>query len=124
MATELRVTLHGDPVSTNSLYRHSTFRGMHRTYMTKEGTARKQEYQWQYKGIVKKVKWPLDANYAVEVILYFKNKRPHDIDNFNKILLDAATGFVWNDDKQIQKLTVTKAIDTEFPRAEVTIHIL
>lgn len=89
--------------------------------MSKEGKCRKDEYWWQFKKAIKKG-WPLDSLYKVEIKLFFKNKRIHDIDNYNKIILDAATGFAWNDDKQIVELLISKAIDKENPRAEVLIH--
>lgn len=46
-------------------------------------------------------------------------KKP-DCDNIAKILLDAMTGIVYEDDKQIVKLSVEKFYD-EVPRVEVTI---
>lgn len=92
--------------------------------MSREGADRKHEYQWQYKNAVKKILWALDKKYEMELSLFFKDNRAHDIDNFSKIVLDAATGFIWNDDKQIMKLTITKALDKEFPRAEVVVHTI
>lgn len=46
-------------------------------------------------------------------------KKP-DCDNIAKILLDAMTGIVYEDDKQIVKLSVEKYYD-EVPRVEVAI---
>lgn len=46
-------------------------------------------------------------------------KKP-DCDNIAKILLDAMTGIVYEDDKQIIKLVVEKFYD-EVPRVEVTV---
>lgn len=57
----------------------------------------------------------------VVIELYFGDRRIRDIDNYNKLILDALSGIVYKDDKQIQKLTITKYYDKEMPRAEVEI---
>jgi len=54
--------------------------------------------------------------------LYHGTKRERDIDNFSKLLLDALTGIVYEDDSQIVSLTITKAYDKENPRVDVEIH--
>jgi len=38
--------------------------------------------------------------------LFMPDKRRRDIDNYNKILLDSLTGIVWEDDSQIDILTI------------------
>lgn len=47
---------------------------------------------------------------SVEVLLYPPDKRKRDIDNYNKALLDAIThtGRIWQDDSQIDALTVKR----------------
>lgn len=88
-------------------------------YMTPEGKVLKQQYQLEAKtqwkeGIVK-------DGIKVAVKLYFKDKRRRDVDNYNKILLDALTGIVWEDDSQIEELTISKHVDKSNPRIEVTV---
>ncbi len=63
---------------------------------------------------------PLTGPLAVSVALYWPDRRKHDIDNI-KVLLDALTGIVWEDDGQIVELHTTKVFDKEKPRVEVTI---
>ena len=119
----MEVTLLGEIPSTNRIYRYSCVGGFLRGYMSSEGRARKDEYSWQFKA--KRPKgWKTDERYEVSIQLYFKNKRPHDIDNYNKVILDSAIGIIWDDDKQIQKLTITKAIDRDNPRAFIVINRL
>lgn len=89
--------------------------------MTPQGKEMKDMYAWIFKG-ARPPGWKLDESYEVEVILYFADKRTHDVDNFCKILLDSATGIIWNDDKQVTKLTVSKAIDKALPRIGMVIH--
>lgn len=109
----------GQPKSTNHIYKVNCSRGFPTVYMTKEGKALKESYQWQAKS-----QWrgkPLEGNIHIEVELYFKDKRVRDIDNYSKILLDSLTGIVWIDDKQIQKMTISKHIDKDNPRIELKI---
>ena len=90
--------------------------------MTKQGKERKALYQLeakkQYKGKV------ISTGVDMEMILFFKDKRRRDVDNYNKIVLDALEGIVFQDDKQIQKLTVIKDYSKENPRIEVEIKRL
>ena len=45
---------------------------------------------------------------VVYITLYFDDHRRHDVDNYQKITLDAMTGTVWLDDNQIVKVTTEK----------------
>jgi len=45
---------------------------------------------------------------SVKLIFYFPDKRRHDVDNFQKLTLDALTGLAWKDDSQIQMITSMK----------------
>ncbi|MCK4554887.1 RusA family crossover junction endodeoxyribonuclease [Candidatus Parcubacteria bacterium] len=87
--------------------------------MTNEGKDLKELYQLearkQYKGKV------ILGDVILEVILFFKDKRRRDVDNYNKLVLDSLEGVVYEDDKQIQKLTVEKRISAEDPRVEIKI---
>lgn len=110
------ITLSGNPLSTNNIYRH---RG-NITYMTRKGREMKNSYQWEAK-----TQWQgfkcLTGALEIWISLHFKDKRVYDIDNFGKLLLDSLTGIVWNDDRQIQKMTVEKFYDKEKPRIEIKI---
>ena len=88
-------------------------------YMSKEGGAIKNSYikqstlQWANK--------PLTGDVTVHIKLYFGDKRRRDIDNYGKLLLDSLSGVIYEDDIQIQKMTVEKFYDKENPRIEITI---
>lgn len=109
------ITLHGNPQSTNHIYRH---RGSI-TYMTKEGKDLKESYKLQLKNQYKRK--PIEGEVDLRVELFFGDKRVRDIDNYNKILLDACTGILWIDDKQIMSLYIVKNYDKENPRIELTL---
>lgn len=120
---DINITLPGKPVSTNTIYQYTCVGGFLRGYMTKEGKARKEEYGYRFK-LARPTYWQTRLHYKVEVKLFFENKRSHDVDNYNKILLDAGSGILWMDDNQVVDLHVTKAVDKSNPRIEVTIHIV
>jgi Holliday junction resolvase RusA-like endonuclease len=74
--------------------------------MTDEGKALKEQYQWEAKS-----QWkgkPLEGNIELSVTLYFGTKRRPDLDNFNKLSLDALTGIAYLDHSQIAKLTIER----------------
>ncbi len=88
--------------------------------MTKDGKDLKESYQWQAKSQWKAK--PLEGAVEVEIKLFFKNKRQHDIDNYGKLLLDSLTGIVYLDDSQVCKMTVVKGLDSKNPRIEIICH--
>lgn len=111
------IVLTGDLRSTNSIYKSRVIGKFASVYMTHEGKALKESYQCQAKS-----QWhlrPIPTEIELNVRLYFGSKRKHDIDNYNKILLDSLTGILWVDDSQIIKLTVEKFYCKENPRIEL-----
>jgi Holliday junction resolvase RusA-like endonuclease len=88
--------------------------------MTAEGKALKELYQWeaqsQWKGK------PLVGDIEISITLYFGTKRKADLDNFNKLSLDALTGIAYKDDSQIAKLTIERAYDKTRPRTELVLN--
>lgn len=111
----MKFILTGNPLSTNHIYRHAG----HRVYMTQEGVNLKTSYQWQLKSQYKKK--PMEGDVKVELELFFGDNRKRDIDNYHKILLDAFSGILWEDDSQIIKLTTIKNKDLKNPRIEINI---
>lgn len=111
-----KIILEGRPISTNHIY----MRGAgHSFYMTKEAKARKEEYYWEAKKQWKqKVS---DKPFEILVDLFFDSKRRVDYDNFGKLMNDSLTGIVWEDDSQVWKATITKHIEKENPRIEITV---
>lgn len=86
--------------------------------MKPEVRAAKEALGWearsQYRGE------PLAGSLAVSIALYWPDRRKHDIDNI-KVLLDALTGIVWEDDGLITDLHIRKGYDNLQPCVEMTI---
>ena len=110
------IILEGEPLSTQHIYGNTRNGGR---YMTAEGKATKEacgweaKMQWQYEILAK----PL----ALRVDFFFKTKRKRDLDNQNKIVLDALTGIVYEDDSQIDELHLVRHYDPARPRIEIAV---
>lgn len=113
------IVLDGEPKSTQHIYRNTCRGGFSTTYMTAEGKALKEAYQWEAKS-----QWKaplLTGDISVSVTLFFGTKRKADLDNFNKLSLDALTGIVYEDDSQIAELRLKRSYDKERPRIEIEV---
>lgn len=113
----MEITLKGEPKSTNHVYRHMCMGKFPRVYMTNDGKALKTDYAWQLKQQYKGKPRTDDIDLRIE--LFFSRKGKHDIDNFNKLILDACTGILWEDDSQIMSLLIVKNYDKKNPRCEI-----
>lgn len=115
----MTITLTGEPKSTQHIYRASCRGRFPTTYMTAEGKALKEAYQWEAKS-----QWrgkPLETEVELWITLYMATKRLPDLDNYNKLSLDALTGIVYNDDSQIRALHIERAYDKKHPRIEIEV---
>lgn len=98
----VKIKLKDTPPSTQHIYRHNG----PRTYMTQEGQDCKEAYKWEIKSQYKGK--PLLDPISVIIELYWNDNRRRDVDNFNKLILDAGSGILWEDDSQIQELIIRK----------------
>lgn len=106
------------PPSVNRMWRQ--FRG--RTILSAEGRKYKQHAAYCATigwGIIEYAK----GDVSVYIRAYMPDARRRDIDNLNKMALDAMTaGGVWRDDSQVKRLTIEHCgIDRENPRLEVEV---
>lgn len=108
----IHYTFPGAPISTQHLY-HCTSRGF---FMMAAGVQMKTDYQWQLKAKPRKI---IIGEVKVVIEIFFKNHRRQDVDNFNKLILDACNKILWKDDTQIIELTVRKFVDKANPRVEL-----
>ena len=114
----MEITLLGEPRSTSHIYKSRVIGKFASVYMSAEGKKLKESYQWQAKSAWR---FPVaTGNVNLKIDLYFGTKRKCDIDNFNKLVLDSLTGIVYEDDSQIQELTLRKFYDKENPRVVVS----
>lgn len=113
------ITLQGEPKSTSHIYKMTCRGSFASMYMSKEGKAIKEGYQWETKSQWKKK--PIKGECEVWITLYFGTLRKCDWDNFHKLSMDALSGIVWEGDSQIVEAHVSKRYDKKNPRIEITI---
>lgn len=75
-------------------------------------------------GLMRPRAWPLEARYRVEAKVFFPDARTRDIDNVAKSLLDGLNGVLWKDDRQVELLSMQRAVDRTSPRIEVVVDAL
>lgn len=63
---------------------------------------------------------PLTGPLQVSIELYWPDRRKHDIDNI-KVLLDALSGIVWEDDGLIVDLRIRKFYDKGNPHVDLEV---
>jgi Holliday junction resolvase RusA-like endonuclease len=119
----LRLTVPGPPVPKGRA-RGVTLRNGRRMFITPKRTL---DYEAEARAEIAAAvaahrgAWPLDARYEVELVVHFGTRRRCDLDNAAKSILDAANGYAWADDSQVDRLVVVRAYDKENPRVEVRI---
>jgi crossover junction endodeoxyribonuclease RusA len=105
------------PPSVNAMYR--AIRG--RNILSKQG---REWYRDSVPEIIRQAKGvSTSSRCAVDISLYFPDRRRTDLDNRCKGCLDALTkGRVFNDDSQVDILTIRRMpVDKEHPRCEVIV---
>ena len=110
----MKVILKWNPYSTNNIY----YRSWKRWFIKPKPKAQKESYIWQARSQVKtRLEWEI----KLKATLYFGDRRKRDIDNYNKLWLDALSWILYEDDKQIIELYLIKKYDKENPRIEIEI---
>lgn len=117
----MTITLEGEPKSTQHIYRSACKGRFPTTYMTREGKQIKNTYQWEAKEQWSGPPIAPHIDIRLQVHFFFKDHRRRDLDNQNKLILDALNGIVYEDDSQIAELILRRGYDAEHPRVEVTI---
>jgi len=110
----MRITLLGNPYSTNNIYS----RNWKYWFIKAKPKAQKNHYILQ--ATQQKTKY-FTGDIKIEAIIYFWDKRKRDIDNYNKLWLDALSKVIYEDDKQVKELHLLKMYDKENPRIELLI---
>ena len=109
------IVLKTKPIPVNQKY--GVING--RLLLTKVYRETKEALSWEIRSQV--TNKPLTDSVALNVLFYYGDKRKRDIDAYLKILLDAMTGIVYEDDNQVTELHVYKDVDKEEPRTEILV---
>lgn len=111
-------TIDGKPMSKSNSYRMGKGKyyvpKAQKDYEAKVLDAAKQSYLGD----------ALEGEIEMEIRLFFPDKRRRDAQNYTKSICDALNGVVYKDDSQIVRITITKTLDRDKPRAEVMICLV
>lgn len=91
-------------------------------FLGAKGKAFRSEIDNRYRG--KEVPYPRAFKLAVKIEINQPDRRKRDIDNIIKPTLDALIGIAYEDDSQIDYLTVIRGDKVEGGKMTVTIHRL
>jgi Holliday junction resolvase RusA-like endonuclease len=69
-------------------------------------------------------RWPLDAEYRLELEVHFDDRRRRDGSNVLKAVEDGMNGTVYVDDSQIAECTWRRVQGSPRPRVEVVVEVL
>ncbi len=99
--------LPGDPYSAKRPRCRCTHAGKAMAYSPKEYDEELERVAWL---LVAGRLVPAPVAAAVEVVMrcYLPDRRPKDVDNLAKTVLDAASKVLWDDDRQVMRLDVSK----------------
>ena len=115
----IQIQVNGKPISVNAAYRRGNGR---RLYKTREATV------WQRDVIQAAMDAMGERDCSVKVPLYITieywfRTRACDVGNYDKLILDALEGIVFDNDNCVQKLTLIKNIDKENPRVKIEVEV-
>lgn len=126
------------PVSANRYWRTRVIKGVAMTYVSPEAKDYKREVAWLAKAAG--IRAPIACRVAVSYVLFPKrpldwskraSKDPHgwddtvaciDLDNAQKVLLDALKGVAFDDDKWVRRIEAERAEPDGEARIVVTIR--
>ena len=70
-------------------------------------------------------RWPRDARYRVSIEIVPGTAHRFDVDNVGKAILDGCNRVAWDDDSQVDELTIRRLpVDRLRPRVEVEVEVL
>lgn len=67
--------------------------------------------------------WPKDQSYEVEILAVYPDRRYSDVSNILKAVEDGIDGVLYDDDRQVYRVTATRTVDekTDTGYVEVTV---
>lgn len=116
----IEVTVTGKQISTNHAY--PTNRTGIR-YLSKDGKEYKELVYWTFKKHFKQPMITDSTNLNVTLDYYFNDNRRRDVNNYDKIILDAMTGIVYEDDSQVREVNFRKNVDLDLKEPYTIIKV-
>lgn len=115
-------TIEGEPISKQRP-RFSTAKNG-RVYTPKQTRESEEWIGWQIKAAHRELLPDSDTAFGVRVLFYQSNQQRRDLDNMIKLVLDACTGLVWQDDSQVWEIIGHVFRGEETPKTELCVYSL
>lgn len=108
------------PPSVNTYWRSAVIGGRVRVYVSDKGKAYRKEAGWRIAGA--RARAGLAGRVALEIRAFPPDRRKRDLDNTLKAVLDVMTEVgVWNDDSQVDELTIRRGDVVKGGRLEIRV---
>jgi len=117
------ITIPGKPESVNHIYRSGkNASGQTRRFLSAAGKQFKKRVAVFCLATCGRMQ--LTEPVLVEIRYYFPDNRRRDVTNYDKAILDAMSGLVWEDDDQIVAASFHKYVSPKAPRTEIRIFTM
>ena len=83
-------------------------KGANGRWYTPEATQKYETMVGMRARVARPLKWRMNARYTVTIHVFAPDKRRRDLDNVAKSILDGCNGVLWDDDAQVDGLTVLR----------------
>lgn len=114
------ITYDGDPVAAHKEVRRH---GGYRVYNKSAYTAYRDSLAWLFKDQIG-ANDPYPSRFAVTARISLRSRRKIDLDNLLKPIIDAATGIVWVDDRQVDEIHAFVLREQPDAKVEVMVYII
>jgi len=115
-------TIDGEPISKQRPRMSRAKSG--RVYTPKQTRESEEWIGWQIKAAHRELLPDSDTAFGVRVLFYQSNQQRRDLDNMVKLILDACTGLVWQDDSQVWEIIGHVFRDAGVAKTELCIYSL
>jgi len=95
-------TIEGEPISKQRPRMSKAKSG--RVYTPRQTREAEEWIGWQIKAAYRELLLDSDTAFGVRVLFYQSDQQRRDLDNMIKLILDACTGLVWQDDSQVWEI--------------------
>ncbi|MBA7630002.1 hypothetical protein ES703_37510 [subsurface metagenome] len=118
----VHLTIPGEPISKQRPRFSINKNG--RVYTPRQTRESEEWIGWQIKNAYQGLMPDVDYAFGVRIMFYQSNQQRRDLDNMTKLILDACTRVVWEDDSQVTEIIAHVFRGDDKPRTELCIYSL
>jgi Holliday junction resolvase RusA-like endonuclease len=117
-------TIDGDPLSKERPRTTLTKNGKRRTYTPPTTQRAEAAIGWALRAALPKPVIARAGAFAARLGFFTKTRKPRDLDNMIKLVMDACNKLVWNDDKQVLRLGAFVVRGSDRPRTTLELSLI